>query len=62
MKAIKAYGNCSKTGCGRYSQAYGANETDAQMLLNHEHGHEFGHVFWGQPTFEQVNMIEEKKK
>ncbi len=61
MKATKASGNCSKTGCGQYSEAYGANESDALMLLNHEHGHEHKHVFHGVPNYKQVNMVEEKK-
>jgi hypothetical protein len=61
VKATKAYGNCSKTGCGQYTEAFGADETDAQMLLNHEHGHDHKHVFHGVPKFKQVNMVEEVK-
>lgn len=55
MKAIKAHGNCAKTGCGRYSEAIGADEEDARIMLNHEHGHEFKHCFDGDPKFEEVD-------
>ena len=61
MKGTKASGNCSKAGCGRYSEAIGADKADALMLLNHEHGYDFKHVFHGVPTYKVINLVEEKK-
>ena len=55
MIAVKAHGKCARSDCGRYSEAIGADQDDAHILLNHEHGHEYRHCFEGQPLFQQVD-------
>lgn len=60
MKCIKAHGSCSK--CGRYSEAQGADDEDATDLLNHEHGHEFGHAFHGVPDYDDVDNAKPAKR
>jgi len=56
MKCIKASGQCGL--CGRYSEAIGADREDALILLNHEHGYEYKHVFHGEPTYREVERSE----
>lgn len=53
MKAVKASGSCAD--CGRYSEATGADEEDARILLNHEHGHEYEHCYNGDVTFKVID-------
>lgn len=58
MIAVKVQGTCL---CGRYSEAVGADEADARILLNHEHGHEYKHAFDGEMTFKAVDTNAPKK-
>jgi hypothetical protein len=54
MKTVKAFGICLT--CGKRSKAIGHDEQDAELLLNHNHGSDFGHCFEGDVVFKAVEL------
>ncbi len=58
MTATCAQGVCK---CGLFARAIGADERDAHMLLNHEHGHATHHVFEGEVAYSETKETKRDK-
>lgn len=59
MNSREVFGTCDD--CGRYSAVQSLRAADDSQLLNHEHGHEYGHAFRGSPGSREVEITVGRK-
>lgn len=56
MEAVRIQGTCTR--CGAFTRSVGADEKDAQLIFNQDHGVDHGHPFEGETTTHDVDYAE----
>lgn len=56
MEACRVQGTCTR--CGSFTRSVGADEKDALLIFNNDHGVDHGHPFEGEVTTSDVDYAE----